>query len=103
MSEDLALEALLDFLDAIEAGVISAKQRIKEAKIPDEDFDKLRWGTKEGTKAEYEQTTKMASNNSVLFQTLQQKLKEHNGFCQNSGYKYWFHQDDNNIIDRRKA
>lgn len=31
-SEDVALEAFTDFLDAVEAGIAVAKQRIKEAK-----------------------------------------------------------------------
>jgi hypothetical protein len=32
MSEDLATEALLDYLNAVEAGIAAAKQRIKERK-----------------------------------------------------------------------
>lgn len=34
MSEDLATEALLEFLNGCESGISAARQRIKEAKLP---------------------------------------------------------------------
>lgn len=103
--EDLALSALLDVLDACEAGIITAKRRIRDAKVKDPknlDSDKLNWTTKEGTKGAYEQTSKNVNNNSTAFQELQKKTKEKGGFMQHQGYKFWFHKDDEDVIDRRK-
>lgn len=67
-----------------------------------EDFNKLSWTEKEGTKGPYEQTTKEANKNSVVFQALQQILSENKGFWKNSNHTYWNHQGDRNTIDRRK-
>jgi len=106
MTEDLALEALLEFLNAAEAGIASAKHMIAEKKgvlseLPD--FDKLFWEKRQGNKGEYEQTSKSSNNNSNIFQRLQQELKDHKGFWQHNGYKYWFHQQDQDVIDRRRS
>jgi ferritin-like metal-binding protein YciE len=103
MSEDTALLALLDFLDAVEAGIISAKQRIEQAKIPQEDFSVLKWQSQLGSKQPYEQTSKDMNGNNATFQALQQKLSEHGGFWKHADYSYWFHQQDSNVIDRRKT
>lgn len=99
---DLAVEALLDFLNAVEAGIATAKRTVKDAQLPDEDFNKLSWQEKEGKKRPYQQTTKQANNNSVLFQNLQEKLKTQGGFWQHDGYNYWTHQQDLDTIDRRR-
>ena len=40
--EDVASIALLEFLNAVEAGIASARQRIKEAKIG-WDPDQIKW------------------------------------------------------------
>jgi hypothetical protein len=79
-----------------------AKNAPTQVKYDPEDFDKLFWETKTGTKGEYEQTSKRATNNHEIFQTLQRILKEKKGFCILGGYKYWTHQGDVNVIDRRK-
>jgi hypothetical protein len=67
------------------------------------DLVKLAWEKRKGEKGEYEQTTEVASQNSNAWKQLKAKLKEHKGFWQNSGYKFWFHQQDETVIDRRKA
>jgi len=71
-------------------------------KYGEKDFEKLSWTQKEGTKSPYEQTTKEANNNSEVFQALQGILSDHKQFWQSSTHKYWNHQGDVNIIDRRK-
>lgn len=73
-----------------------------EAKIDTKDFDELAWTEKEGTKAVYEQTTKEVNKNNDIFLALQQILVDHKGFVQISGWKYWFHREDKDTIDRRK-
>jgi len=106
MSEDLALTALSEYLDACEAGIASAKAMIKKEKVTpleNPDFNKLTWQTVEGTKGPYEQTTREANKSNTLFEALSSKLKEKGGFWQEPPYKYWLHQNDPDIIDRRKA
>lgn len=96
-SEDVALEAL--------AGIAAAKQRIKEAKKVGEeqpDFNKLFWEQKQGDKGPFQQTSENANQNSILWQQLKAKVKQHNGFWQNQGFRFWFDMKNENVIDRRK-
>ena len=107
MSEKLE-EDTLDFVNAIEAACVNFKRRVGERhgvgakEYSDKDFDGLFWETKTGTKGEYQQTNKKANNNHPVFQALQAILKEKDGFCILGGYKFWTHQGDVNLIDRRK-
>lgn len=78
------------------------RRKPPEVKYDAKDFDSLKWETKTGTKGEYQQTTKEANENNEIFQALQKILSEHSGFWQNSSYKYWLHQGDINVIDRRR-
>ena len=100
----------MDFGNALEAAVVNMKRQIAEvvgvagaAAAVAADFNKLPWETKRGTKGEYGQTSKRVTNNSDIFKALQRKLGEHNGFWQHQGFKFWFHQQDRNVIDRRKT
>jgi len=65
------------------------------------DFEKLLWAEKKGEKGPYQQTSKQNNGNNDLFQTLQKKLKEHGGFWQTKTHRYWFHQNDPEVVDRR--
>ena len=77
-TEDLALRALLNFLDGVEAGAASARQSLKEEMVQENlDFNQLIWETKEGAKGPFEQTT---NDGSSLFQALKRELKTHQGF-----------------------
>lgn len=73
-----------------------------QAKYDPKDFDTLFWEIKQGSKGEYQQTSKKATNNNPVFQALQTILKEKKGFCILGRYKYWTHQGDVDVIDRRK-
>lgn len=101
-------EILVDYANAQEAAAVNMKQQIykrvktAQAKYDEKDFNGLKWETKEGTKGEYQQTTKEANQNNEIFQALQQILKDHSGFWQSSAHKYWNHRDDKDTIDRRK-
>lgn len=66
------------------------------------DFSSLTWEKKTGTKGEFEQTSDKANNNSELWQQLQTKMKEHKGFWQYRGFKYWFDRQQESVVDRRK-
>lgn len=91
MISDACEEYLTTFAPAAVAGPVAA------------DFNTLPWETKPGTKGEYQQTSKRATNNSDIFKALQRKLKEHNGFWQHKGVKYWFDRQNEDVIDRRKS
>jgi hypothetical protein len=104
-SSDVALEALCSFLDAVEAGISAARETIKNAKRIEEeklDFSTLFWEKKTGTKGEFEQTSEKANGNSELWKNLKAKLKEHEGFWQYQGFKYWNDMNREDVVDRRK-
>jgi hypothetical protein len=77
-----------------------APSEVKEEAL---DYSKLFWEKKQGEKGEYEQTSEKANQNCDLWKQFKVKVKEHKGFWQNGGYKFWFHQQDESVIDRRKA
>jgi len=100
------VEFLVKLRDAAQMIADAADEQLEKIKPPtvkydSKDFDKLSWTVKEGTKSSYEQTTKEANDNEI-FKALQQILADHKGFWQSSTYKYWNHQDNQDIIDRRK-
>jgi hypothetical protein len=103
--DDIALEVLIEFLNAVEAGVAAAKQRVKEVEKLDDalDLSRLFWEQKQGVKGPFEQTSEKANQNSLLWQKLKAKLKEHNGFWQNNGYRFWFDMKNESVIDRRRV
>jgi len=72
-----------------------------EAKInkpTQEDLDSLNWTKKTGAKGEYEQAT---NNDTKAFRTLQQYLQVQKGFSKLYGFSLWFHNKNENTIDRR--
>lgn len=107
MSGEDCLKILAELANDIETAAVNLKrqigdvQGIKNNEFPD--FSKLFWEKRNGAKGEYEQTSRAANNNSDLFQKLQQKVKEHKGFWKHQPFTFWFHQTDENIIDRRKV
>jgi len=101
----------VDFLVKLrDAGAMiadAANERLEKLEPPtvkydERDYDKLTWADKEGTKSPYQQTTKEANQNSEVFQALQQILTDRKGFWQSPSHKYWFHQNNSDVIDRRK-
>lgn len=110
MNEEKLVEAIVDFANALEAACVQLKRyvgkshgvAVEEKQHSEEDFNKLSWEKKEGPKGAYEQTNKNANNNSTVFQALQNKLKQTKGFCVHGSFKYWFHKNDQNVIDRRR-
>jgi hypothetical protein len=117
--KDLAAEALLEFLNAVEAGVASAKRMIADAKgvgasqppqkqesdkaSPETlaEYDTLDWQTVHGTKGDYEQVRRSPTKIEV-FDKLAEDLKAHANFVKRGGYQYWFHRDDKTVVDRRR-
>jgi hypothetical protein len=102
--QDVAVEALLEFLNAVEAGVAAAKHLISRKKgIADlPGFDELPWIEQQGTKGPYQQTSRQKCQ-PCNFDRLKAELKSHGGFWEHNGWKYWFHAKDENLIDRRRS
>ncbi len=106
MSQEKALEILCDFCDALEAAAVNVKRQIVEltgVEGENLDFDKLFWEKKQGEKGPFEQTSEKANGNSDLWKALKAKVKEHNGFWQYKGYRFWFDMKNENVVDRRKS
>ena len=103
--QDLALDALLEFLNGVDAGISAARQRVKEAKHIDDkplNFDALPWEDKKGEKGPFQQTSEKATQNCDLWKALKAKLKENQGFWQYQAFRYWFDMKNESVIDRRK-
>jgi len=62
-------------------------------------FNSLQWTTKEGTKGNYQQTE---DDSSEDFSNLSDYIKAHQGFCKLYGWKVWLHNNNPDIIDRRR-
>jgi hypothetical protein len=100
----------VDFLIKLRDAAIIVKDACEEqlektapVEAKGEDYSKLFWEEKEGTKGKFQQTSEKANNNSDLWKKLQAKLKGNKGFWQNSGFKYWFDRQNETVIDRRKV
>lgn len=105
------LEILVNYANAQEAAAVDLKQRIAElvgAKAPasvkygEADFDKLFWEDLKGSKGPFQRTSKTSTENHPVFQALQAILKKNKGFCHIGAYKYWFDNQNPDVIDRRK-
>ena len=103
-ADEFTLEVLIDFFDAVEAGISQARQRIRERKKlePEADFKKLFWEQKQGEKGPFEQTSEKATQNNDLWKALKAKVKGNQGFWQHEGFRYWFDMKNDSVIDRRK-
>ena len=103
----MSVKFLLKLRDTAQMIADAANEQLEKMPPPEvrhskEDFDKLFWEDLQGSKGPYQQTSKEANSNSEVFQGLQTILKEHNGFCNIGTYKYWAHQGNLDLIDRRK-
>lgn len=105
MNEEKVLEILADMANALEALAVNVKRQVAEiTKVSEEvfDFSKLFWEPKKGEKGLFEQTSEKANGNSDLWKKLKAKVKEHNGFWQYQGFRYWFDMKNETVVDRRK-
>lgn len=103
MSEqDTIIAALLEFLNACEAGITSAKKLIAVSKGPLEEGvcnpAKIRWTSTEGSKGSYERSEDCNSSDLKL---LIKQLAQHDGkLCQN-GYFYWLFKNGSTVGRKR--
>ena len=98
MSEDLALQALTDFLNAVEVGIIAARQTIKAVKV-DLDLESIVWIPAEGARGSYERSEDVQNPN---FQALLKTLEAHNGKLTQNGFFLWKFSGDSSVIGRKK-
>ena len=96
--EETVLMAFTEFLNAVEAGVAAARQRIKEAKSL-WDPDKIKWEQAEGTKGPYERSEDV---DNPEFKTMLADLAAHNGRMRHEGFFYWAFQDGQ-AVGRKNA
>lgn len=101
------VEFLVKLRDATQQIADAANEALEKMAPPEikhnkEDFDKLFWEDLQGSKGPFQRTSKIANSNNLVFQGLQAVLKEHNGFCNIGAWKYWFDNNNPDVIDRRK-
>jgi len=90
-NEDLGTLALLEFLNACEAGIAAAKHLIKEAKIdnkPEQAWnpEKIKWEQAQGSSGPYERSEDV---NSLDFKAMLKDLAVHQGRLTRDGFFYW--------------
>jgi hypothetical protein len=104
-TEEKLVDTILNLANALESVAVDTKQRVSEivgVKEEKLDFDKLFWEQKQGEKGPFQQTSEKSTGNNDLWKALKAKVKEHNGFWQHAGFKYWFDMQQETVIDRRK-
>ena len=103
MSEDITSAALLEFLNACEAGITVAKRLIADNKgvsQTDGSWDpaKIQWTNTEGSKGPYERSEDMASPD---FKRLMKDLTAHQGKLARNGHFYWLF-NNGSTVGRKK-
>ena len=76
-----------------------APPEVKNEKPTESQFNGLPWTLKKGTRSDYEQTE---NNTSPEFKILSNYVKAHGGFCNIFGFKVWLHNNNENLVDRKR-
>ena len=97
--EDVASIALLEFMSAVEAGIASARQRIKEAKIGWEP-DQIKWEEAQGTAGPYQRSE---DANNPEFKLMLKDLAAHNGKLTRDGWFYWTFQNGTTVGRKKRS
>jgi hypothetical protein len=84
-SEDTALKALLELLNALEAGVASARQIIRED-VSDWDPEKIKWQETAGPSGPFQKSDDV---NNPEFKVMLKDLQAHKGKMTKNGWFYW--------------
>jgi hypothetical protein len=93
-----------------EGKLLEESQRVAEAEKPvtvvtedkkptEAQFNAPNWVTKDGSKGNYQQAE---NDKTETFRIIQQYVKSKGGFCNIHGFKTWFHNNNENIIDRKR-
>jgi hypothetical protein len=101
--EDIASAALLEFLNACEAGITAAKRVIKSNKniLEEGSWDpaRIQWKPAEGNKGPYESSEDLDNPD---FKLLNKQLAEHHGKLSRDGYFYWLFTNGSKIGRKQK-
>lgn len=103
--DDTATVALLEFLNACEAGVTAAKRLIADNKgvLQEEkswDPAKIQWTQTEGSKGPYERSEDTANPD---FKRLIKDLTAHQGKLTRNGHFYWLFQNGFTVGRKKRA
>jgi len=105
MSEDLAEDMLLEFLNAVETGVAAAKQSYREKKGTS-DFDEvccrpngIKWEQAKGKSGSYERSEDVDSPDH---KALLDDLTAHQGKLVRDGYFYWLFQNGSTVGRKKR-
>jgi hypothetical protein len=89
-----------------EGKLLEESKRVAEATEPkpvqkptEQQFNSPQWTTKTGTRGDYQQ---IENDKSQEFKILAEYVKSKGGFCNIYGYKTWFHNNNENLVDRKK-
>ena len=94
--QDVVLEAFLDFLGGVEAGIAAARQKVKQAKLI-WDPDKIKWEKVEGAKGTFERS---GDFNNPEFKVMLKDLMAHNGKLTRDNMFYWVYKNGS-IVGRK--
>lgn len=93
--ENIATEALLEYLNGCEAGIAAAKHLISQGKGLDKyDPSKIKWDQAEGAHGLYQRSEDVSS---VDFKLLVKDLAGHNGKFTKDGFFYWLFQNGSTV------
>jgi len=96
--EDTATIALLEFLNAVEAGIASARQIIKEAKVG-WDPEQIKWEDAQGTSGPYQRSEDF---DNPEFKAMLKDLQAHNGKLTKEGWFYWTFQNGTTVGRKKR-
>jgi hypothetical protein len=96
--EDVASMALLEFLNAVEAGIASARHVIKEAKIG-WDPEQIKWEEAQGTAGPYQRSEDV---NNTEFKAMLKDLQMHNGKLTKEGWFFWVFQNGTTVGRKKR-
>ena len=97
--EDIATEALLEYLNGCQAGIVAAKHLISQGKGLDKyDPSKTKWETMEGPSGPYERSQDVDSRD---FKLLVKDLAAHDGKLTKNGFFYWLFKNGS-VVGRKK-
>jgi len=97
--EDLVLEAFTNFLNAVDAGIQAALQRIKAVKVG-WDPDEIKWEKAEGSKGSYERSEDV---NNPEFKAMLKDLASHGGRLTKDGYFYWVFKNGTTVGRKKRS
>jgi len=97
--EDTATIALLEFLNAVEAGIASARQRIKEEKIG-WNPDQIKWIDAQGTAGPYQRSEDF---DNPEFKAMLKDLQAHGGRLTREGWFFWIFQSGATVGRKKRS